>query len=196
VLEIKPTLAQFVKINPRQWRDGENHAALRCALLIAKQDLVVTLAFTDHGVKATNLAGEVILETALSDDITLAAISSSVKAITKHDGPVKLISAGGDLLYGNLDNMPGVRGQQTVDEMSTVWEQIDSIEASAPPAQQRRRRCQYGVECYRKNPEHRQTYAHPGDPDWEQTHDTTVPPPPAIHPAPIVRRARSSRSGA
>lgn len=37
VLEFGPTLAQFVKINPRQWRDGENHAALRCALLIKQE---------------------------------------------------------------------------------------------------------------------------------------------------------------
>jgi hypothetical protein len=98
VLEIDPTFAQFVKINPRQWRDGENHAALRCAVLVAKRELVVTLGFNDDSITATNLAGEVILEKAFSDDTTLAAIKSSVKAITNHDGPVKLISAQGDLL--------------------------------------------------------------------------------------------------
>jgi hypothetical protein len=98
VLQIEPILAQFVKINPRQWRDGENHAALRCAVLVAKRELVVTLGFNDDSITATNLAGEVILEKAFSDDTTLAAIKSSVKAITNHDGPVKLISAQGDLL--------------------------------------------------------------------------------------------------
>merc|ERR1711988_1867232 len=93
MLEIEPTLAQFVKINPREWREGMNHAALRCALLIIKETLVVTLVFGEHGVTATNLAGEIILES--QSMMTLAAISSAVKAITKHDGPVKLISADG-----------------------------------------------------------------------------------------------------
>jgi hypothetical protein len=37
MLEIEPTLAQFVKINPRKWREGMDHAALRCALLIVKE---------------------------------------------------------------------------------------------------------------------------------------------------------------
>lgn len=106
VLEIEPTLAQFVKINPREWREGENHAALRCALLIVKETLVVTLVFTEHGFTATSLAGEIILEMAFSDDMTLAAISSSVKAITKHDGPVKLISADGTLLNEDLEILP------------------------------------------------------------------------------------------
>jgi len=58
-------------------------------------------------------------------------------------------------------------------------------EASAMPAprgpQTCRPRCRYGVGCYRKNPEHLQTYAHPADADWEQGSDRT---------------ARSSRAGA
>jgi hypothetical protein len=62
-------------------------------LLIIKETLVVTLVFGEHGVTATNLAGEIILES--QSMMTLAAISSSVKAITKHDGPIKLISADG-----------------------------------------------------------------------------------------------------
>jgi len=98
VIEIEPTLAQFVKINPREWRDGENHAALRCALLIVKDPLVVTLQFTEHGVTVTDLTGDIILEKAFSDALDLPAISSSVKAITKHDGPVMLLSADGDVL--------------------------------------------------------------------------------------------------
>jgi len=66
------------------------------------------LAFTEHGVTATNLAGEVILEEAFSDDTTLAAISSSVKKITKHVGAVTLLSAGGDILseMSRVDEMP------------------------------------------------------------------------------------------
>merc|ERR1712176_1125628 len=30
-----------------------------------------------------------------------------------------------------------------------------------------RPRCRYGSDCRRKNPEHRQEFAHPGDPDWD-----------------------------
>jgi len=37
-----------------------------------------------------------------------------------------------------------------------------------------RPRCRYGVGCYRKNPEHLQTYAHPADADWEQESATTA----------------------
>mmetsp|Transcript_95132 Transcript_95132/g.188467 ORF Transcript_95132/g.188467 Transcript_95132/m.188467 type:complete len:594 (+) Transcript_95132:96-1877(+) len=36
------------------------------------------------------------------------------------------------------------------------------------PACQQRKRCRYGQDCYRKTPQHRQDFAHPGDLDWEQ----------------------------
>jgi len=50
---------------------------------------------------------------------------------------------------------------------------------SARASKRCRVRCQYGAGCYRKNQEHRDTYAHVGDADWEQ-----------------ASTARSSRAGA
>jgi len=41
----------------------------------------------------------------------------------------------------------------------------------ATRAKRGRQCCKYGNDCYRKNAEHRQTYAHPGDADWEQEQD-------------------------
>jgi hypothetical protein len=82
--------------------------------------------------------------------------------------------------------------QKVLDNLKTHLDELGLVirvpqgEASSKPvprASKRlcRARCRYGMECYRKHPEHRQTYAHPGVADWEQTHDTT---------------ARSTRSGA
>jgi hypothetical protein len=132
VLKIEPARAQFVKINPREWREGENHAALRCALLIIKETLVVTLVFAEHGVTATNLAGEIILEMAFSDDTTLAEISSSVKAITKHDGPVRLIGVDGTLLDGSLDSE--VMGMPDLQDSAAVPISASSVAAAASSA--------------------------------------------------------------
>ncbi|CAF1557126.1 unnamed protein product, partial [Adineta steineri] len=33
---------------------------------------------------------------------------------------------------------------------------------------QSRRSCRYGRDCYRKNPEHREEFAHPGDRDYRE----------------------------
>eukprot|EP00440_Ansanella_granifera_P041339 gb/GFBE01044830.1/.p1 GENE.gb/GFBE01044830.1/~~gb/GFBE01044830.1/.p1 ORF type:complete len:1240 (+),score=339.42 gb/GFBE01044830.1/:1-3720(+) len=39
--------------------------------------------------------------------------------------------------------------------------------ASADGSHLLRKRCSYGDKCYRKNPEHKRDFCHPGDPDWE-----------------------------
>merc|ERR1712167_239374 len=69
--------------------------------------------------------------------------------------------------------------QKVLDNLKTHLDELGLVirvpqgEASSKPvprASKRlcRARCRYGMECYRKHPEHRQTYAHPGDADWEQ----------------------------
>merc|ERR1719197_357657 len=53
-----------------------------------------------------------------------------------------------------------------------------------PPPAPKKRKCPYGAECFRKNPEHFKEFCHPGDAEYEQQKNypqqvpqqTTAPP--------------------
>jgi len=46
-------------------------------------------------------------------------------------------------------------------------EDFEWDEVRQPEAGQQRQRCRFGADCYRKNPDHKKEYCHPGDPDFE-----------------------------
>jgi len=43
---------------------------------------------------------------------------------------------------------------------------VEFIQASVTPTQQKRAPCKYGEQCYRRNPAHKEEYSHPGDEDY------------------------------
>merc|ERR1719329_1655678 len=47
-------------------------------------------------------------------------------------------------------------------------EEFQWDEVRLPLAQACRQRCRYADKCYRKNPDHKKDFCHPGEPDWEQ----------------------------
>jgi hypothetical protein len=66
------------------------------------------------------------------------------------------------------------RAAEIVDESATVEPvaskshatTTSSKSSTAASKKSRRTHCSYGELCYRKNPEHRKEYSHPGDADW------------------------------
>merc|ERR1712187_414658 len=73
--------------------------------------------------------------------------------------------------------------QKVVDNLKTQFHElglkirVPQEDASTKPTPQGskfcRMSCRYGAGCYRNSPEHRQTYAHPGDADWDRRHEKT-----------------------
>ncbi|XP_076667409.1 uncharacterized protein LOC143368499 isoform X2 [Andrena cerasifolii] len=69
----------------------------------------------------------------------------------------------------NLDSTSQDEKPVTTDDVSPTSAQTDEPNASADAVVDvpRREKCIYGKECYRKNPQHKAEFSHPGDSDFD-----------------------------
>ncbi|KAK3891019.1 hypothetical protein Pcinc_005071 [Petrolisthes cinctipes] len=94
---------------------------------------------------------------------------ASTKNLKKASPPVKpaLSDSDEDVTTSGVGEVGGnnVTSTSTVQQTSTTPTPPRHPTAAPPPGTPRQS-CQYGANCYRKNPLHRQQLAHPGDPDY------------------------------
>ena len=74
-------------------------------------------------------------------------------------------------------NLPNDPNQSHIDMGSGVeHESEDEATCSGPSLVPKRKPCEYGEKCYRRNPAHKMEFSHPGDMDYWDPVSTSIDP--------------------